>query len=329
MHASFYLLAAQLLLAGSRSPPAAAAAASGPKTERCRWAAFDAMQVACKEGKAGQPRLDRAAELYTQMTGEPAPQKWKAFAERWYKRGVAGKPMTAPPGGRQPFMSNKLVKTIAEEWTQKGVGTGQKWRPYLSMEEVRREGRTGHACSRAAAAAAPRCAGSLPPHLEPQLYCFLQAMREHPQLRKLVEKTHVTAKHLIRRCKEVVPQWRLSTMPEKRGFSPPEKKARLAYSTEAVQRPMDYWKSTIFVDEHTFYAKVKPLRGIWMGGRRWRRKSFDKRCRGKGYSWPKLHFLYGVHWAIGVIGPYWISDCTKWKSAIHYPRKVSSPPVPS
>ena len=34
-------------------------------------------------------------------------------------------------------------------------------------------------------------------------------------------------------------------------------------------------------------------------------------------------------WLIGVLGPFWISDCTGWRRARHYPKKVSYPPVPT
>ena len=39
------------------------------------------------------------------------------------------------------------------------------------------------------------------------------------------------------------------------------------------------------------------------------------RRRQRPWNHPKLHFLYGVHWKLGVLGPYWVHDCTGWKRA--------------
>lgn len=174
--------------------------------------------------------------------------------------------------------------------------------------------------------------------LKPQLHCFLQAMTMHKRLRQLVEKLELTAKYLTRKCKEACKGWRVGPLRLKRAFPPEEKRARRAYAVEALQRPMDYWKSTIFVDEHTFYRRPMPLPAVHIAGRRRgtppkkrarERTNRDPRLKARRFAYPKLHFLYGVHWLIGVLGPFWISDCTGWRRARHYPKKVSYPPVPT
>lgn len=144
-------------------------------------------------------------------------------------------------------------------------------------------------------------------------------------------RTGVSAKYLIKRCKQVCSKWCIAPLPEKRAFNADERKARRAYCEEALQRPPEYWKSTVFVDEHTFYRRPRPQPAIHIKGQRMkmRRINKDARLKNKRYGWPKLHFLYGVHWKLGIIGPYWISDCTDWKKAKHYPKKASSPPVPN
>lgn len=156
-------------------------------------------------------------------------------------------------------------------------------------------------------------------------------MEHHPQLKEVVARTGVSATHLIKRCKQVCPGWRVGPLPEKRAFDADEKRARLAYCLEALQRPEEYWKSTVFVDEHMCYRRPMPQPAIYRAGQRRarRRLNTDPRLKHKKYGWPKLHFLYGVHWKLGIIGPYWISDCTDWLRAKHYPRQARCSPAPS
>lgn len=151
-------------------------------------------------------------------------------------------------------------------------------------------------------------------------------MHRHPELSKLVARTGVSAKHLIKRCKQVCSSWRIAPLPEKRAFTADEKRARLAYCKEAQYRAPEYWMSTVFVDEHTFYRRPQPQPCIHIQGRRMkmRRLNKDDRLKHKKYGWPKLHFLYGVHWKLGILGPYWISDCTGWPKNKHYPKKASA-----
>lgn len=140
----------------------------------------------------------------------------------------------------------------------------------------------------------------------------------------MVEGKEVTAAYLERRLKEVVPGWRISPLPEKKAFTAQQKAARLAYAKVAVNYSMERWQSTIFVDEHTFYRRPIPLPAIHLAGQpgKARRIVRDKRKSWYPWQYPKLHFMYGVHWKLGVLGPYWISDCKGWKGAKHY--KVST-----
>lgn len=186
------------------------------------------------------------------------------------------------------------------------------------------------AATSAAAAAQVACRRHHKPAREsPALNsCLLQAMARHPKLKKLARERGLSAAYLKRRCKQVVPEWKIAALPIKKAFTIDQMRARLAYAVEAVKRPMDYWRSTVFYDEHVMYRRPKALPGIFLAGRR-RRLCGDKRLRRNPWQHPKLHFAYGVHWKLGVLGPYWISDCTGWKRAKKY--KVCSathlPPV--
>lgn len=139
-------------------------------------------------------------------------------------------------------------------------------------------------------------------------------MEKQKDLRDLCQAKHLTAEYLERRIKKVVPGWKLEPLPQKKAYTPEQKRSRLDYCKEAVKRPMDYWKSTVFWDEHTFYRHPRPLPAIRIGSRR-RRIVRDKRLKPRAWQHPKLHFAYGVHWKLGVLGPYWISDCKGWKKA--------------
>lgn len=165
----------------------------------------------------------------------------------------------------------------------------------------------------------------------------LQAMQRNPLLKKLVKEKGLTESYLVRACKAKVPGWRISRLRERKAFTPAQKRARLAYCTVAVLYAWARWQSTIFVDEHTFYRKPKALPCINIGGRRvggrhQSRKVRDKRLKRYPWAYPKLHFMYGVHWHAGVFGPYWISDCAGWlKKDGHrtYPVSRRNPPGPS
>lgn len=150
--------ALMLMLLPTAAAPAEPPPPTGPKTESNRRAAYHAMKVAAGEGQTGQAQLDRAKELYVQMTSERPPSKWKKFATRWYERGLRGESMEAHKGGRKPTIDDDLARVIAEEWTMHGVGRGGSWRPYSCMQEVRRQGSARHlSVGAAAAAAARRC----------------------------------------------------------------------------------------------------------------------------------------------------------------------------
>ena len=150
----------------------------------------------------------------------------------------------------------------------------------------------------------------------------MQAMKKHPKLRRLCAQLHLTAGYLIRKCKEVCPSWRLSPLRLKKEFTPQQKLGRLAYCKKALLRPLEYWKSCIFWDEHTFYRRPSALPTIHLAGtKRGRQPPTSRDKRLKRYPWehPKLHFGYAVHWKLGVLGPYWISDCKHWRQARSFP----------
>lgn len=153
-------------------------------------------------------------------------------------------------------------------------------------------------------------------------------MAKHPQLKKLAAEKGLTAKYLVKKCKQAVPSWRLRPMPEDKSFTRNQKKGRLSWAMEAIKRPMAYWLSTIFCDEHTFYRHPIPLPCIHVAGQR--RRVPDKRLKRWKWQHPKLHFLYGVHWKLGVLGPYWIHDCTGWRRAKQWEVSRSPPhPLPT
>lgn len=154
-------------------------------------------------------------------------------------------------------------------------------------------------------------------------------MMKHPLLKKLVKEKGLTAAYLVRACKAKVPGWCIKPLRQRKAFTPAQKRLRLAYATAAVLYPLARWQSTIFVDEHTFFRKPKSLPAIHIagrrvGGRRQSRKIRDKRLKRYSWGYPKLHFMYGVHWFHGVFGPYWISDCTGWRGRTY---KASGPPT--
>lgn len=229
--------------------------------------------------------------------------------------------------GRPAKVPNKKIYIIATEWTQQGVGRGANNRPYRSMEEV------SEPAPATSAAAAPRPCRAVPaaalPPAEPLPHRVLQAMEKHEQLKELVQNKHLTADYLKRRCKEVVPGWRIGPLPEKIAFKPERKRERRAYSERAVQYPMEQWQSTVFLDEHKFFRRPIALPAIHIAGQRRRRRRMIKDPRKKRYPWsyPKLHFFYGVHWKLGVLGPYWVSDCKGWKHAKTW--KVRCPGSPA
>lgn len=145
-------------------------------------------------------------------------------------------------------------------------------------------------------------------------------MQKNAKLKQLVRETGVTAEYLTKRCKEEVPGWCIAPLPEKKAFTPAQKQKRRHYAERAVQYPMEQWQSTVFLDEHKFYRRVIPLPAVHIAGqrRKLRRTNKDMRKRRYPWSYPRLHFLYGVHWKLGVLGPYWISDCEGWRHARHY-----------
>lgn len=105
-------------------------------------------------------------------------------------------------------------------------------------------------------------------------------------------------------------------MAEKAAFTPDQKRQRLAYVKENKDRPLTHWQSTIFADEHVCHRRPGHLPGVHIAGQRRRFPTInDRRRRQRPWNHPKLHFLYGVHWKLGVLGPYWVHDCTGWKRA--------------
>ena len=153
-----------------------------------------------------------------------------------------------------------------------------------------------------------------------------QAMQKNRELMGLVEERGLTAAYLTRKCKEVLPEWRLSPLPEKKAFSAAEKRERMSYARKAVLYPMERWQSTVFLDEHICFRRPIPLPAIHIAGQRCkqRRKVKDPRKKVYSYGYAKLHFMYAVHWKLGVLGPYWISDTTGWSPRRKHPFRVSA-----
>ena len=141
----------------------------------------------------------------------------------------------------------------------------------------------------------------------------------------------LSAAYLAKRCKQVAPGWKIAVVPEKKAYSREEKRGRLAYAKEAVQRPMEYWRSTVFYDTHVFFCRPTALPSIHIAGRRRRphKKCTDKRRKVYPWGYPKMHFAYAVHWKLGVIGPFWISDTTGYKKAKKYKASSAAhlPPI--
>lgn len=159
-------------------------------------------------------------------------------------------------------------------------------------------------------------------------------MEKQPKLRQLVREKGLTAAYLTRKCKEQVPGWCVSPLPQKKAFTPEQKRARRTYTEKAAQYNMDRWQSTVFLDEHTFYRRPISLPAIHMRGTGQRRYIRDTRLHRYPWDYPKLHFMYAVHWKLGVLGPYWISDSKGWKrakqwkvSCRHHPAAPTHPPT--
>lgn len=281
-----------------------------------RYAVVNAM-------RAEECNVPAAEKLYNKMQPGHPVSKFKDFALRWWRRdqrqeGVQNKKQKE---WDRKKLDDATAKVLAEEWTQQGVGRGVYHRAYDSMEEVWPGGGKVGDCSLVAAAAADTDPGWARPCLQLAYYfgwCHgLQAMSHHPEIKKLCARNHYTAKYLEKRCKQAVPGWRIGYQPEKKAFTAQQKRERLAFCREMVEQPLEFWQSTVFVDEHTFYRRPYPLKGITIGRRLYKNK--DKRLRRYPWSYPKLQFMYGVHWKLGVLGPYWISTCQGWKIRTKFP----------
>ena len=124
-----------------------------------------------------------------------------------------------------------------------------------------------------------------------------------------------------------MPGFTIGLQAEKVAFSRAQKLVRLQYAREHADLPMEHWQSTIFVDEKLHYCIPGKLPAVGIAGRQRADKRFrtikDKRRQRRKWQHPKLHFMYGVHWQLGVLGPYWVHDSTGWKRA--KPWKVSPP----
>lgn len=158
-----------------------------------------------------------------------------------------------------------------------------------------------------------------------------QAIEKNRELHQLVLARGLTPTYLTRKCKEAVPEWRLCPLPEKKAFTPQEKRERKSYARKAVLYPMERWQSTVFLDEHMCFRRLIALPAIHLAGRRLKKRRTVKDKRKKLYPWgyPKLHFMYGVHWKLGVLGPYWISDTTGYEPKRSTPYEVSLPCHPA
>lgn len=155
-----------------------------------------------------------------------------------------------------------------------------------------------------------------------------QAIEKRRELKDLVLERGLTPAYLVRKCKEAVPEWRLCPLPEKKAFSPEEKRERKRYSAKAALYPLEQWQSTVFIDEHLCFRRPIALPTIHLVSKRRKHKRrivTDKRKQLYSFGYPKLHFMYAVHWKLGVLGPYWISDTTGWNNKRKY--KVSTLPT--
>lgn len=133
--------------------PGAPPARSRPGANE-RWAAKHADRLAKKRGEGMAATLEYFADM---VPGRPV-SRLREFVTRWSKRPateVGMQPRSST--GRPPKISNRLVYTIATEWTLKGVGTGVFHRPYRSMEEVRGRGAPRLPRQQAGGAPAPAC----------------------------------------------------------------------------------------------------------------------------------------------------------------------------
>lgn len=319
------LLLLALLLRAAKAVPPGPGPHGGAKAQSSRYAADLCMRLARAQGTPPDQLVGASRQLFEAATGGPAPSRWKDYVERWHRRSLDGEGMAGHRPGPRPRISATTAQRIAEDWSQQGVGRGAQWRPYRSMEEVSVHSR----CRHVGAAAAARCTLLQRADRQAQRHCFLQAIEKHPQLSELARRLHLDPAYLAKKCKAVSKDWRFGPITEKRAFDRNEKWARRRYASEALQRPMDYWKSTVFVDEHTCYRRPIPLPAIWLAGRRRARRvtTKDKRHERQRWRYPKLHFMYGVHWALGVLGPYWVSDCTGWRKAKRFTTKASAPPA--
>lgn len=139
-------------------------------------------------------------------------------------------------------------------------------------------------------------------------------------MKRLCAEKHVTPAYLERRCKEVVPGWHIGPLPAaKRVFKPEEKQTRIAYCKKALAAPREFFQSTVFCDEFKCWRRPVCLPAIWIAGRRRPNPlARDRRWRPRKTGYPLMHFLYGVHWKLGVFGPYWLSDTKGWRHANRY-----------
>lgn len=148
---------------------------------------------------------------------------------------------------------------------------------------------------------------------------------------KAAQGIALTAGYLTRKCKEVMPKWRLCPEVLRRAFSAGDKRKRLEYCVKAEHNPMDYWMSCVFGDEHTFFRKPIHLPTIHLAGLHHRsRTTKDPRRKVYSFGYPKMHFFYAVHWKLGVLGPYWLSD-TAGFTRKRYPvsTRPPTPPCPT
>lgn len=101
-----------------------------------RYAAVHAARMA--GGLADTQHVQQARAYFEQMGGTCNKPHFREFAQRWAARAQRHQTLEGrTPPGRPPKLPTKLICTIATDWSQKGVGTGDRWRAYLSMEEVR------------------------------------------------------------------------------------------------------------------------------------------------------------------------------------------------
>lgn len=130
-----YLLGLVALLGASMLPALLPPAPTRCKGDDERWSAIHAARLA---GGYQREKLRDAKAFFALLRPDNPVSDLRDFFSRWAERDKRGEGVASHKSpGRPAKISRKLALTIATDWTQKGVGTGARHRPYRRMEEVR------------------------------------------------------------------------------------------------------------------------------------------------------------------------------------------------